>query len=592
MFKNLKIGKKLILGFITVSLIASISGIVSIFTSTTSNKQHEEALVNYGFSQGDIGKAMLMITDNRRCIRDIVCLNDQTDIVLAKTEYENNSKKYEEYTAAVEKTLASDEGRKKYATAVAAVEIYRVKRDEVLELGDTLDEAKRKQAQRMMIDELDPLYKELYAAWGELMNTKVTVGNQLNDDLSKQGTATTILNIALVICAMAIALILGTIISRSISKPVKACADRLKLLSDGDLHTDVPEATSKDETGVMLISLKSTTDFMNSIIGDIGSTLGEMANGNMTVKTAMDYKGDFAQVEQSLTTIISSFNNTLSQINQSSQQVASGSDQVSSGAQALSQGATEQASSIEELSASISEISSQIKQNATNAGNANQEAGVMEKEIENGDAQMKNLVLAMSEINDSSSEIAKIIKTIDDIAFQTNILALNAAVEAARAGAAGKGFAVVADEVRNLAGKSAEAAKGTTALIENSIKAVENGSKMADATAGALVEITTGAKKIAKLIGGISQASNEQAQSIAQVNQGVEQISAVVQTNSATAEESAAASEELSGQSQMLKSLVSKFKLSDSDSSTYSMDVTSRETMSYDTSDIDFDSKY
>ncbi|MEG2088308.1 MAG: methyl-accepting chemotaxis protein, partial [Angelakisella sp.] len=262
---------------------------------------------------------------------------------------------------------------------------------------------------------------------------------------------------------------------------------------------------------------------------------------------------------QSIQQINSSLGSTLSQINNAAEQVASGSGQVASGAQALSQGATEQASSVEELSATITEIAGQVRQNAENTKNANEQAAIVKGEIENGDKQMRALAAAMQDINNSSGEIAKIIKTIEDIAFQTNILALNAAVEAARAGAAGKGFAVVADEVRNLASKSSEAAKNTTVLISHSIEAVGNGTRMADSTAGALDRITTGAAKISALVAQIAAASGEQAVSIAQVNEGVSQISDVVQNNSATAEESAAASEELSGQAGMMKELISKF---------------------------------
>jgi len=248
-------------------------------------------------------------------------------------------------------------------------------------------------------------------------------------------------------------------------------------------------------------------------------------------------------------------------MSQSSEQVSSGSEQVSNGAQALAQGATEQASSIEELSATITEIASNVKLNATSAADASIKVNHVSSELDVSNQNMQDMIAAMSKISDSSSQIGKIIKAIEDIAFQTNILALNAAVEAARAGAAGKGFAVVADEVRNLASKSAEAANNTTALIENSIKEVENGTKIADQTATALKKVVLEATAVSNTVTLISQASNEQANSINQITLGVDQISSVVQTNSATAEESAAASEELSGQAQILKSLVGKFKL-------------------------------
>jgi len=251
----------------------------------------------------------------------------------------------------------------------------------------------------------------------------------------------------------------------------------------------------------------------------------------------------------------------LIQINQASDQVASGSEQVSFGAQALSQGATEQASSVEELSATIVELSGHVKVNADHAAEASRLSNDAGSGVMESDGHMKEMIEAMGDISDKSKEIGKIIKTIDDIAFQTNILALNAAVEAARAGSAGKGFAVVADEVRNLAQKSAEAAKNTTVLIEGSILAVDNGTRIVGQTAKSLQDVVVKAGNVTNKMTDIANASEQQAKAIAQVTQGIEQIAAVVQTNSATAEESAAASEELTGQAQMLKELVGKFRL-------------------------------
>jgi len=351
--------------------------------------------------------------------------------------------------------------------------------------------------------------------------------------------------------------------ANSIAHPIKACAERLRLLSQGDLTTAVPTTANKDETAVLLSSLDLVVQALNSAISDVSYHLGEIAKGDYATTMTRVYKGDFKGLETSTKAIIQSLNETMQQIRQSARQVAAGSEQVSSGAQALSQGATEQASSIEELSATIAEISQQIKNNAKNALEAEQLASQSGKEVKESNVQMQTMIKAMAEISDTSNEISKIIRTIDDIAFQTNILALNAAVEAARAGAAGKGFAVVADEVRNLASKSAEAAKNTTVLIESSITAVARGTKIADQTARSLQDVVDGAERSASLIELIAAASNEQACAVTQINQGIEQISSVIQTNSATSEESAAASEELSGQAFMLRDMVHKFKLKD-----------------------------
>lgn len=566
MLKNMKIGKRLIITFITVAIIASISGVVSIFTTLNIDKNYSNAIVNFGFAQGDIGKAMLMISDNRRAVRDIVSCTQQKYIDEAKADLETNRAKYETFVAAVEKTLTTDETRALFATAKEALSKYTAKRDEVIKLGDTTDPAQSEAARTLMMEELDPLYENVYKAWSDIMAYKVTYGEQQSTDLTTQSNTMVVINISLVCAALIAAVLLGIFISHGISRPVKACADRLVLLSQGDLNTAVPEASSKDEVGVMLNSLKSTTEFLNIIIGDIGQSLGAMAQGNLTVGPAVTYKGDFDALKVSVNTILTSLNDTLGQINTASDQVSSGSEQMSFGAQALSQGATEQAASVEELAATINEISHQVKENAGNANIASDKMATTSDDINKSNGKMKLLIGAMENISQSSQEIGKVIKTIEDIAFQTNILALNAAVEAARAGVAGKGFAVVADEVRSLASKSAEAAKGTTALIEGSIEAVANGTQLADDTAKSLFAVVDIANEVAVIVDKISKASDEQANAITQVTMGVDQISSVVQTNSATAEESAASSEELSGQAQMLKQLVGRFQLKNTSS--------------------------
>lgn len=349
----------------------------------------------------------------------------------------------------------------------------------------------------------------------------------------------------------------------SISRPIKEIDHVAKQIASGNLDESI-QYKSKDELGVLAVNFNATVTRLREYINyidEISVVLNQVADGNLDFSLKYDYAGEFSKVKTSLLHISDSLNDTMTQINNSADQVSSGADQVSSGAQALSQGATEQASSVEELAATINEISGQVKNNAASAMKASGQIDEVGKKVIESNEQMTEMTKAMDEISDSSKEIGKIIKAIEDIAFQTNILALNAAVEAARAGDAGKGFAVVADEVRNLASKSSEASKSTAALIANSLTAVENGTKIAKETAESLVAVVDGTKEATVGINAIAQASNEQASSIAQVTQGVDQISSVVQTNSATAEQSAAASEELSSQANVLKDLVSRFKL-------------------------------
>ncbi|AWW26249.1 methyl-accepting chemotaxis protein [Acetobacterium carbinolicum] len=342
--------------------------------------------------------------------------------------------------------------------------------------------------------------------------------------------------------------------------PIEEASAILTQLSQGNLRSKM-EGNYRGDHAQIKDALNQTISFLSQYVGEITSTLEEMGRSNLSQEITTDYLGDFQAIKTALNDINTNLSHTMTEINVAAGQVEVGAQQISGGGQALAQGTTEQASAIEELTASIEEVAGETKKNAMRANEANTRTIEVRTNAEVGNTQMTKMITAMSDINTSSNDISRIIKVIDDIAFQTNILALNAAVEAARAGQHGKGFAVVAEEVRSLAARSAEAAKETTGLIEGSIENVGMGTKIVDETALSLKEILNQIEKVTGLVADIAQASNEQASEIAQITLGIEQVSQVVQTNSATAEQSAAASEELSGQAEMLKAMVGAFKV-------------------------------
>ena len=384
-----------------------------------------------------------------------------------------------------------------------------------------------------------------------------------NSDYTRATTDNTMKTILFTIILFIVGMNMAKKLSKGIAEPIKMCAERLKQLSEGDLKTPTPVIESEDETLILAESTRIIVDGMVAIIGDVEYLLEEMKNGNFAInsKERDYYQGDYEELLNSIYGIRDSLSDTLLQINEAADQVTCGSEQVSNAAQSLAQGATEQAASVNDLDMRVDEINKEIKANAKNALEAKiktENAGI---KIVEANQQMENMILAMNDISNKSNEIAKIIKTIDDIAFQTNILALNAAVEAARAGTAGKGFSVVADEVRNLAGKSAEAAKNTALLIEESVNAVSNGKIMADETEKAIMSVVEDAQDVVKKVGEIVISCNKQEEESEKIKTSTDQIERVVQNNSATSEESAAAAEELNGQANMLKELIDFFKL-------------------------------
>ncbi|MEH2959425.1 HAMP domain-containing methyl-accepting chemotaxis protein [Candidatus Merdisoma sp. JLR.KK006] len=473
--------------------------------------------------------------------------------------YLESEKQEMETLLAAYKGLIDEEEQNFYNNANNLWTQYNEADEEMMALAK---QGRTEDARAILEGECVGLYDSLNSAFNDII-TYNTEGSDAatEESLFLYRTATGLMA-AVIIVIILVGVFFSFVIIRLIKTPISEIEDAAIKMAEGNLDVEI-SYTSKDELGVLAAQVRRLIRKLQVIIDDENKFLAKMAAGDFTVDSIceQEYTGGFYPLLVSFRGIAEKLNDTMQQISQSSSQVASGSEQVSNGAQALSQGATEQASSVQELAATINEISNKVNQNADSAQQANVTAGSVSTEMNVSNEKMQQMIQAMDDISNCSNEIGKIIKTIEDIAFQTNILALNAAVEAARAGTAGKGFAVVADEVRNLASKSAEASKNTSVLIENSLKAVENGTQIVNETAQSLLQALNAVSEMTEIIGQISEASSTQADAISQITMGIDQISSVVQTNSATAEESAAASEELSSQSQLMKSLVGRFKL-------------------------------
>ncbi len=556
--KNLKLKTNLIVGYSAATIICILVIIYSMVSTANMEKRYEHIMDSVVESNETMASIRLHTNMIARNARDIALLpDDPANPEIEATTYElmENidvlmAELKESYP--LEDTSDIDE----YFTLVNEW------RAEVPGIIDAALAGKQQKAANLVLNSCTPKLNAMVAEAGDVAESLESIQASTYEEIEKYARLTEIMLLIGLVLSLAVALIMGSNTIRSVTVPTKQIHKAITGFSNGIL--DIPiEYESKNELGEICDALRLSQMGLNTAIKDQSRMLECMANGDFTVTSEDEsmYVGALETIIVSTNNIKYEFNDTLSQIHDASAQVSAGSEQMSSGAQGMAQGATEQASSVQQLAATLSEIADKVHMNADNASAGSEQAKIVGEGIMRGNEQMQEMMVAMNEISEKSHRINNIIKTIEDIAFQTNILALNAAVEAARAGEAGKGFAVVADEVRNLASKSAEASQDISTLIEDSVAAIENGSKVASDTAQTLLEVVEGTKEIVNTVDQIAIASQEQAASIQQINEGVEQISSVVQINSATAEQTAATSEQLSGQANLLNSLVDHFKL-------------------------------
>lgn len=563
MFENLKIRARLKKAFTMIVVVSSIAGVLGAIAMLITMTQYKSALTNYGFSQGDIGKAMTVFTDARSATRGIIGYEDQDLINDLVATHDEKKQAFDEYWTTVGETTVSQTEKDLYQQISEKVNNYWELEARAIEMGKTTDSAASRQAQQMMVDEVAPVYSEAYDLMKELMNENVREGDALADRLNIMALIFLIIIVVVIVLAVSMATKMGHAISEGIAKPVGELAERLKTFARGDLTTEFPTVKSKDEVAEMVDTAKEMASNLSFVISDTGKVMNEMANGNYNVTSSNPdmYQGDFEQLYQSIRNMKAQMIQTLRSIEEASKQVSAGAANLADASQNLAEGATEQAGAVEELQATITNITSNIEQAAEQAQESYEQARKYADEADNTRAEMKAMVEAMARINDTSTKIGNIISEIEDIASQTNLLSLNASIEAARAGEAGRGFAVVADQIRQLAEQSTKSAVDTRDLIEGSMQEIKEGNKAADSAAASIETVVDGIGKIAESSRNISEISKDQANAMDQAEQGVNQISEVVQSNSATAEESSATSEELSAQAISLDELISKFIL-------------------------------